>query len=42
MFRFEIRDNLYLKIFNKKDAEELHELIELNKDYLKEMVELGR
>lgn len=35
MFRFEISDKLYLKIFNKKDAQELHELIELNKDYLK-------
>lgn len=35
MFRFEIKDNLYLKLFNKNEAEELHKLIESNKDHLK-------
>ncbi|MCF8001637.1 MAG: GNAT family N-acetyltransferase [Halanaerobiales bacterium] len=35
MFRFEINDKIYLKLFNKNEAEELHMLIKSNKDHLK-------
>lgn len=35
MFKFVINDKLYLKLFNKNEAEELHKLVESNKDYLK-------
>ncbi len=36
MFRFVINDEVYLKLFNKNEAEELHKLVELNQEYLKQ------
>ena len=35
MFKFKIDDDLYLKIFNKNEADQLFKLIDSNREYLK-------